>query len=112
MQTKYFLIFLGIILLVFIFNMFSFMDKMIETHKNKKLAEERIIKLEESREKFSMEINKLKTEKGIEENLREKFGVAKEGENMILIIEDKKEENIENNVNSYNFFSVFKDWFK
>ncbi|PIP68733.1 hypothetical protein CO033_03270 [Candidatus Nomurabacteria bacterium CG_4_9_14_0_2_um_filter_32_10] len=112
MQSKFFLIFLGIIILVFAFNIFNFINKMVETGKNKNLVEDKIIELEKSKEEFNSEINKLKTEKGIEESLREKFGVAKEGENMIMVVEDKNLPVKEKEENSSGFWSFIKSWFE
>ena len=112
MQSKFFLIFLGIIILVFAFNIFNFINKMVETGKNKNLVEDKIIELEKSKEEINSEINKLKTEKGIEESLREKFGVAKEGENMIMVVEDKNLPVKEKEENSSGFWSFIKSWFE
>ena len=111
-QSKLFLIFLGIIILAFLFNIFSFMNKMGETSKNKETIEDKVTELEKSKEKLNFEIIKLKTEKGIEENIREKFGLAKKGEEMIVIIEDKSSEEAEKKTDSEGFFSFFKNWFK
>ena len=112
MQSKLFLIFLGIIILGFFFNIFSFMNKMGETSRNKETIEDKVTELEKSKEKLNSEIIKLKTEKGIEENIREKFGLAKEGEEMIVIIEDKNSEEAEKKMDSEGFFSFLKNWFK
>ena len=111
-QSKLFLIFLGIIILGFFFNIFSFMNKMGETSRNKETIEDKVTELEKSKEKLNSEIIKLKTEKGIEENIREKFGLAKEGEEMIVIIEDKNSEEAEKKMDSEGFFSFLKNWFK
>jgi cell division protein FtsB len=110
MQSKYFLIFLGIMVLIFIYSTFSFMNKMEETKKNRQIVEDRIIELEKSKEKLNSEISKLKTDKGVEESIREKFGLAEEGENMIIVVDDKDKKEIEKT--STGFFSIFKNWFK
>ena len=88
------------------------MNKMGETSRNKEIIEDKVTELEKSKEKLNSEIIKLKTEKGIEENIREKFGLAKEGEEMIVIIEDKNSEEAEKETDSEGFFSFFKNWFK
>ncbi len=112
MQSKTFLIFLGILILVFAFSMFSFVNKMEETSKNKKIIEDKITELEKSKEKLNSDINELKTSQGVEENIREKFGLAKEGENMVIIVDDKnKAENVMKD-NSGGFFNTIKNWFK
>jgi hypothetical protein len=88
------------------------MNKTQETSKNRKILEDKIIELEKSKEKLNSDIIKLKTEKGVEENIREKFGLAKEGEDMILIIDDKNQRVDEAEPESSGFFSFFKNWFK
>lgn len=112
MQSKLFLIFLGIVILVFVFSVFSFWGKMEETSKNRKIAEDKITELEKSKEKLNSDIANLKTEKGVEENIRNKFGLAKEGENMILIVDDKGSSEVPKNTNSGGFFSWLKSLFQ
>ena len=107
-QSKTFLIFFGIVILAFIYSMFDFIGKMEETGKNRKIVEDKITELEKSKEKLNSDITKLKTEQGIEESIREKFGLAKEGENMILIIDDKNSSEIPKNTDSGGFFSWLK----
>lgn len=107
-QSKLFLIFFGIVILAFIYSIFNFVGKTEEASRNRKIAENKIIELEKSKEKFNSDINKLKTEKGIEENIREKFGLAKEGENMILVVDDKSSSEVPKNTDSGGFFSWLK----
>ena len=111
MQSRLILVFLGVIILVFAWSVIQLVSKAEETAKNKNIAEDKIAELQKGKEKLSSDIAKFQTEKGIEENIREKFGLAKEGENMIVIIEDKnlpEKEEVESN----GFFSFLKNWFK
>jgi len=112
MQSKIFLMFLGVIILFFFFNMFSFLTKMEETKKNREIAETKVAELRKSREKFSLEIGKLNTERGVEEVIRENYSVAKEGENIIIITEDKSMTEANEEQGSSGFLSFFKNWFK
>ena len=112
MQSKPFLIFLGIVILVFIFSTFSFMSKMEETIKNRKIEEAKITELEKSKEKLNSDISKLKTEAGVEEIIRENYGVAKEGENMIMITDDKNSPATQPKADEGGFWSIIKSWFK
>jgi cell division protein FtsB len=88
------------------------MSKMKETIKNRKIVEDKIIELEKSKTELSSEINKLKTEKGIEEVIRENYGVAKEGENMIMITDDKNSTAIQPKTDEESFFSFLKNLFE
>jgi cell division protein FtsB len=112
MQSKPFLIFLSVVILVFIFSTFSFMSKMEETIKNRKIVEDKIAELEKSKEKLNSDISKLKTEAGVEEIIRENYGVAKEGEGMIMITDDKNTETTQPKADSPGFFSFLKNLFK
>jgi len=112
MQSKPFLVFLGIAIIAFFFSMFSLMNKMEETSKNRKIIEDKIAELEKSKEQFNSEIIKLKTEEGIEESIREKFGLAKEGENMIMIVDEKNSSETQKEADSSGFLSFLKNLFK
>jgi cell division protein FtsB len=112
MQSKPFLIFLGVVILAFIFSIFGFMNKMEETIKNKKIVEDKIAELEKSKEKLSSDITSLQTQEGVEENIRDKFGLAKDGENMIMITDDKSVPETNTNADSGGFLNFFKNLFK
>ena len=112
MQSKLFLMFLRIGIFTFIYRMFSFINKLEETGKNRKIVEDKITELEKSKEKLNSDIIKLKTEKGIEESIRERFGLAKDGEGMIMVIDDKNQIKTQKEPESGVFWSVIKSWFK
>ena len=62
---------------------------------------------------MSSNIARLKTDEGKEEIIREKYQVAKEGEKMIIIVdEDRKEKPIEQEVVSHGFWNSIKKIFK
>ena len=91
--------------------MIDFMGKMAITAENRKIAENKVRELEEDKEKLSANIAKLKTESGIEETIREKFGLVKPGEDVIIIVEDKNLP-VVNDIPPSGFFSFIKNWFK
>ncbi|MCM2339450.1 MAG: septum formation initiator family protein [Burkholderiales bacterium] len=111
-QSKVFLLFLGIVLLVSFYSIFGFMNKMRETVKNKNIVRDKIEELEKTKEKLNLDIKKLDTKDGTEESIRQKFGLAKEGEEMIMIVEDKNVGEDQKELDSKGFFSVIKSWFK
>ena len=90
MHSKPVLAILGVLVLFFAWGVIGFMGKMEITRQNRKVAENKIAELEERKEKLSSEIAKLKTESGVEESIREKFGLAKEGEGLIVVVEDQR----------------------
>ena len=62
---------------------------MRETEKNKEIVEEKITLLKQQKENYSSEIENLETDKGKEKFFRESLGLAKDGEGLIIVVEDK-----------------------
>jgi cell division protein FtsB len=89
LESKPALILLTALLLFFAWNVIGFMGKMRETAVNKKLAEEKVIGLEQKKKQLSTEINQLGTQAGVEASIREKFGLAMPGEGVIVIVDNK-----------------------
>ena len=105
-------LFLLIILLFFFaFGVIRFFGKMRTTGENRKIAEEKVAQLQKQKETLSTEITKLNTESGKEESIRERFPVAKDGEGVIVIVEDENVPNVPK-PKSDGFFSFFTNWFK
>ena len=111
MQSKPALVFLGIVVLFFAWSVFGLVGKMRETVENKKRAEEKIIELQKSKEKLSADISKLETEEGVEASIREKFGWVKEGEGVIVVVEDENADKIEKE-KSGGFFNWLRNLFR
>ena len=112
LQAKPVLVFLGIGVLFFAWNIIGFVGKMEITKENKKMAEDKVAELEREKEKLSSDIAKLKTAEGMEESIREKFGLAKEGENLIIVVEDEKNSGLNEKTKPNWVTSFFHDWFK
>lgn len=77
---------------IFAWNVFNFGAKMLETGKNRRLAEEKTESLREEKAKLEGNIARLDTESGVEESIREKFGWGREGEGLIVIIDEERSE--------------------
>jgi cell division protein FtsB len=81
-----------IVILVFIARAaFSVYHKQKVSGENLAKAKEEVAELEKREEMLNSEIERLKTEKGTEEEIRKKFMVGKIGEQVIVIVDDKKE---------------------
>ena len=102
---------LSLLVLFFAWGMVGFVGKMIETRKNRQRVENKVAELEKEKEKLNSDIAQLKTEEGTEASIREKFGLAKEGEEMIVIVEDMNPP-FKEDVSKKGFFSFFWNWFK
>ena len=111
MQSRPVLAFLSILVIFFAWGVVRLMGKMQTTIENRKIVENKVAELESEKVKLSADIAKLKTESGIEENIRQKFGLAKEGEDMIIVVEDQNPLEI-NEKEGGGFFSFFTNLFK
>lgn len=105
------IIFLGVILLGFAWGVIGFMGKMSATSENRQVAMAKLAELESKKERLNTELAKLETESGVEANIREKFGLAKEGEGLIVVVEDKNKAEIKEEHSNW-FTSFFKNLFK
>lgn len=105
------LIILGILVIFFIFTMVGFIGKLQITRENRKIAEQKVAELEQNKERLNSDIDRLKTDEGKEENIREKFGFVKEGEGVIVIVEDKNPPIAEEDSKG-GFFNFLKNLFK
>ena len=101
----------AILILFFAYNILGFWNKMQETEKNKKIVEDKIITLEQQKEKLSSGINSLNTDEGKEKLFRENLGLAKDGEDTIVIVDDKNPLPALKPASS-GFFSFLKNLFK
>ncbi|MFA6076853.1 MAG: septum formation initiator family protein [Candidatus Paceibacterota bacterium] len=113
-HSKPVLIFLGILVLIFAWGVLGFMERTRMTIENRKIAESKVAELEKEKEKLSSDIEKLKSQDGVEESIRSKFGLAKEGEGMIVIVEDKNKPEVAPNSSDgfFPFLFFWKNWFK
>jgi cell division protein FtsB len=112
LQSVPVLMLLGALVIFFAYSMFDLVGKMMETSRNKEIAERQLAELQKSKEKLNTDIAKLNTEQGVDEIIREKFGLVKDGEGMIVIVEDKTPGVLEAESKSDGFFSFFTNWFK
>lgn len=112
MRSKPVLVLLTIILIAFVWNIVNLTIKLEDTYKNKKIEQEKISDLENRKAKLSTDIDKLNTDKGKEEAIRENFGMVKEGEQVIVVVDDKNQTTDEPKKEDKGFFVWFKNLFK
>lgn len=111
MESRPVLIFLGFLMLLSVWSLLGFFGKMENTAKNKELAMEKVSELEKGKAKLAEDIQKLESERGIEGVLRENFGLAKEGEGLIVVVDEENPEKKETKEKG-GFFSFFRNLFK
>ena len=112
LESKIFLFVLFVIIVFISFSVITLVIKAKETFKNKNIAEQKMTELQSQKEKLVKDIKQLNTENGIEENIRDKFGLAKDGEGVVVIMDDKNTENDINVKKPNRFISFLKNWFK
>ena len=112
MQSSPVLILLGIFILFFAWNVFGLWSKMAATGKNKQMAEDKVAGLKQQKEKLSFEIDNLNTDRGKERFFRENLGLAKEGEGLIVVVEDRNPLLVPEKEAFSGLFSFFRNLFK
>lgn len=67
----------------------------------------------QAREKMlSSEIEKLKTEAGKEEEIREKYGLVKPGEEVIVVFNETNSDNLDQDLSKNSLWQKIKEWFE
>jgi cell division protein FtsB len=111
-----------IILVLFIFVLFAMnttwnlYKKYRESKFNRDIIKTELEKLKEREKKLSIELDKLNTARGVEEELRKKFGIVKDKEGVVVII-DKIDDGVtkDNSLNKSKdslfkkFINIFKN---
>jgi cell division protein FtsB len=88
-HSPFALLFLFGVLVLFGYKIIDLIRKNVETAHKKELILEQIDELENRESSLSSNLSKLDTEEGKEEIIRGKYQVAKEGEKMVTIVDDK-----------------------
>ncbi|KKU50468.1 MAG: hypothetical protein UX71_C0001G0123 [Parcubacteria group bacterium GW2011_GWA1_47_10] len=112
MESPPALIVLGIIILIFSWSVIRFWGKMAETRKNKEIAEAKTETLREQKGALRADIEKLETDRGKEEFFRENYGLAKEGEEVIIIVDKAPTAEEPERGRISSFLSFFVNLFK
>ena len=112
LESRPALIFLGAVIFIFFWSVLGFWGKMRDTTENKRIALDKVAELRESKEKLTEDIEKLETEQGVEESIREKFGLVREGEGVIVVVDEENEEDATAEEEEGGFFSFFTNLFR
>jgi cell division protein FtsB len=89
LHSKPVLVLLGLLVLFFAWGVVGFLGKMEITRENRILAENKVADLQKQKDKLTSDIAKLNTPGGIDDSIRQKFGLAKDGEGEIVVVDDK-----------------------
>lgn len=80
---------LSIIFLVVLHSTWVVYRKKIESEQMRDISEKNVHDLESRSQDLQYKIDRLSTKQGIEEEVRSKFSVAKDDENMVIIVQDE-----------------------
>ncbi len=107
------LIVLFLVFIIFAYNMVGLFVKERETARTKALVLDKMSALQEREKSLTSSIEQLKTEKGSEVLIRDKYQVVKPGEKMLVIV-DKEEIVPQDNANKkeHGFSNWLKNLFK
>jgi cell division protein FtsB len=83
-----------------------------DTSKYKSIAERKVQELEERKLRLTADISNLETDAGKEKIFRENYGLAKEGEGVVVVVDEKKPEKKEEKDRGKGVFGFFKNMFK
>ena len=101
------------VLVLFTYNMIGLVGKERETARKKDLILSNIETLRNREKTLNSDIEKLKTEEGVEETIRDKYQVVKEGEKMVVIVDnEKKETSVVVETKEHGFIPWLKNLFK
>ena len=79
---------LSVIMLLVLHSTYSVYKKKVESESLKNISENNVLLLRDRNTDLEARIARLSTEPGLEEEIRSKFSVAKENENMVIIVPD------------------------
>ncbi len=112
-HSPFVLLLLFLFLSFFIYSVINLIDREIDTSKKKEAILEEIEELKQKEQILNSNILKLKTEEGVEEIIREKYQVAKEGEKVIIIVDNDRDVNKKYQEETrHSFWRWFCDIFK
>ncbi|MFA5841983.1 MAG: septum formation initiator family protein [Candidatus Paceibacterota bacterium] len=106
---------LGAAILMYLsFAAYSMYQKAAETGGNREMALLEQAALEAKQNQLEEQISRLKTTRGVEEEIRKKFRVVKGGESVIIVVDDKTDgQGAAASLSGLTpFFEMIKSWFK
>ncbi len=102
---------LSVLVLIIGWGVLGLIGGLRDTIKNKNIARAKVAELAERKERLAYDIENLETDAGKEKIFRENYGLAKEGEEVIIIVDDKSLEK-DKNKDKKGVFGAFKNWFR
>ena len=111
LYSKPVIVLLAAIIFMLIYSVWGVYVKERETFVKKNQRAQVLGELLEREQILEEEINRLNTVRGIDEEIRSKFEVAQEGEEMIVIVEEKKASNDGQVRKEKSLWDTFREFF-
>lgn len=105
------LLFLFFVLLIFFYNMINLAEKARDTHKKRLATFDQVQSLKDRENKLESNIEKLHTEEGTEETLRDKYHLVKSGEKMVVIVDEEENQPTNTKEKDTGFRAFFSNLF-
>lgn len=110
--SKITLVILFIFIIILVKANYGIFKKERLSRENYKIVKEDFDSLKNRKSILESEINRLKTDEGVEEEIRLKFDVSKPGEVVVNIIDDSSSTSKESEDNKESFWTKLIGWFK
>jgi len=111
LYSKVTLIILALLVIWLSFNVFSMYKKERDTRLRRIEQREVLDELEGREASLKEEIERLSTERGIEQEVRSKFEVGKEGEEVVIIVDNPDDEDVNKKEIEKTFWQKIFSWF-
>lgn len=114
LYSKVTLVALSVIFFFIVKATFGVYYKEKASRENLNIVNERLLELEKREKRLALEVDRLNTDKGAEKEIRKKFMIGKEGENVIVIVDEAKAEKSvkESDKGEKSIWSRFLDFFR
>lgn len=107
MYSRVSIFILAVVSVFLVLSVFSIFEKREEARKQSLLSKERLIDLEKRKETLSKDIEHINNEEGMEDLLRDRYNVVKQGEEVVVIVDED-----ESGINSESSNSRSSFWQK
>lgn len=111
LKTKIGLAISFLISIFLVLGFLGFLQKLNISNKNKKQEQSKLDFYENERKKIESRLAEIDSEEGKDRNVRENYNLAKDGEGLIVIVEEENIEAESDSKNNKSFFDFFKNIF-
>lgn len=112
LKTKIGLAISFLISIFLLLGLFGFLQKLNVSNKNKKQEQSKLDFYQSERQKIEGRLVEIDSEEGKDRNVRENYNLAKDGEGLVVIVEEQDESTESSDTKKKSFFEFFRKIFK